>query len=81
MTFHAKDLSISISGISTNIIGAKEVTVKYCPTEMMLADYYTKPLQGKMFRIFRDMILNIENGPINATKNSMFKSEKAINKK
>ena len=65
----------------TDRIGAKEVTVKYCPTEMMLADYYTKPLQGKMFRIFRDMILNIESGQINTTKNSVFKSEKVINKK
>ena len=27
------------------------------------------------------MILNIKNGPINATKNSVFKSEKVINKK
>ena len=27
-----------------------EVTIKYCPTEGMLADPFTKPLQGAAFR-------------------------------
>ena len=26
---------------------------------MLLADFYTKPLQGKQFRIFRNLILNL----------------------
>ena len=26
---------------------------------MMVADFYSKPLQGKLFRIFRNMILNL----------------------
>ena len=30
-----------------------EVTVAYCPTELMLADFYTKPLQGSLFNFFR----------------------------
>ena len=32
--------------------------VEYCPTEMIIADFYTKPVQGKMFRLFQNMILN-----------------------
>jgi len=35
----------------------KEVSVMYCPTEMMLADYFTKPLQGSLFNKFRSVIM------------------------
>ena len=38
-----------------------EITVKYCPTDQMLADYFTKPLQGAKFILFRDMILGIND--------------------
>ena len=34
-----------------------EISLKYCPTDQMLADYFTKPLQGAKFIEFRDMIL------------------------
>jgi hypothetical protein len=30
-----------------------EFTIEYCPTECMLADYFTKPLQGALFTKFR----------------------------
>ena len=36
-----------------------EITLKYCPTDQMLADYFTKPLQGAKFIQFRDMILGM----------------------
>jgi hypothetical protein len=37
-----------------------ELNVKHCGTDYMIADYYfTKPLQGKKFRYFRDLILGI----------------------
>jgi hypothetical protein len=36
-----------------------ELAVKHCPTDQMLADYFTKPLQGAKFILFRDMILGI----------------------
>jgi hypothetical protein len=38
-----------------------EITVEYCPTDAMIADIFTKPLQGKSFNIFQDVILNCEN--------------------
>ena len=36
----------------TDRIQANEMKVEYCPTQMMIAEFYTKPLQGKMFRLF-----------------------------
>ena len=39
-------------------IESGEVSVEYCPTEHMLADYFTKPLQGSQFKIFRNRIMN-----------------------
>ena len=35
------------------------ITIEYCPTEAMLADYMTKPLQGEKFKKFRDSILGV----------------------
>jgi len=44
-------------------IASKEVRVEYCPTGDMLADYFTKPLQGGLFVKFRDMIMNSHSDP------------------
>ena len=32
----------------------------YCPTESMVADYFTKPLQGKLFHKLRDMTMGVD---------------------
>lgn len=34
-----------------------EITINHCPTSIMLADYHSKPLQGKLFRDFRAVIM------------------------
>ena len=34
-----------------------EIKIQYCPTGIMLADYFTKPLQGIQFKKLRDMIM------------------------
>ena len=34
-----------------------KIDIQYCPTEEMLADFYTKPLQGSLFRKFRAIIM------------------------
>ena len=34
----------------TDCIKANDLSIKYCPTEEMVADYFTKPLQGALFR-------------------------------
>jgi hypothetical protein len=33
------------------------IEVKHCPTLQMIGDFFTKPLQGNLFRKFRDVIL------------------------
>ena len=38
-------------------VDKEEVEIKYCPKTLMLADYFTKPLQGNVFRRFRDVIM------------------------
>ena len=40
-------------------IKAGDINVKYCPTEIMIADFNTKPLKGKLFRITRNLIMHI----------------------
>ena len=42
----------------TDRVANKEVSVEYCPTQQMLADFFTKPLQGSLFQTFRDAIMN-----------------------
>ena len=37
-----------------------EVIIRYCPAKEMLADFFTKPLQGTPFRKFCDLIMNID---------------------
>lgn len=35
----------------------ENIAIRHCPTLRMLADFFTKPLQGALFRKFRDVIL------------------------
>ena len=42
----------------TDLIERKEVEIKYCPTDDMIADYMTKPLSGAKFHKFRKLIMN-----------------------
>ena len=37
----------------------KEIKIIYCPTEKMIADYNSKPLQGQIFLDLRDQMLGI----------------------
>jgi hypothetical protein len=34
-----------------------EFEIQYCPTYMMLANFFTKSLQGKAFRVYRDVVM------------------------
>ncbi|GAX19772.1 hypothetical protein FisN_3Hu001, partial [Fistulifera solaris] len=38
-----------------------EIRVRHCPTLVMLADFFTKPLNGGLFRKFRDVILGYKH--------------------
>jgi hypothetical protein len=39
-------------------VNSKQVTIEHCPTELMIGDFFTKPLQGAAFHKFRKQILN-----------------------
>jgi hypothetical protein len=43
----------------TDRIKSKEMSVVHCPTGEMVADYFTKPLQGAIYLKFRDLIMNV----------------------
>jgi hypothetical protein len=45
----------------TDRIAHKEIRIVYCPTKAMIADFFTKPLQGSAFTEFRDFIMNISD--------------------
>ena len=45
----------------TDRIKAKDVRVEYCPTKEMVADFFTKPLQGALFYKLRKHIMNCED--------------------
>jgi hypothetical protein len=42
-------------------VKSNEVSIEYCPTGEMDADFFTKPLQGSPFRKFRDRIMNTKS--------------------
>jgi len=42
----------------TNDLG---IEIRHCPTLQMLADFFTNPLQGNLFRKFRDVILGYKH--------------------
>ena len=47
-----------------DILKRENIEVKHCPTERMLADFFTKPLQGKLFRYLRDIVMGIAPFPM-----------------
>ena len=47
-------------------VDSQELKIEYLPTEDMVADFFTKPLQGDIFKKLRDSILGIESSDIYA---------------
>ena len=44
----------------TDMIQKKRLTVDWCPTDQMIADFWTKPNQGALFKRHRDLIMGVE---------------------
>jgi len=38
-------------------VDTEGIDIVYCPTEQMLADFFTKPLQGSLFRRFKAVFI------------------------
>ena len=47
----------------TDRIEKGDVSVTWCPTEDMTGDFWTKPLQGALFKRFRDLIMGVVPHP------------------
>ena len=45
----------------TDRIKKGDLNIEYCPTNNMVADFFTKPLQGKKFLQFRKLIMNLQD--------------------
>jgi hypothetical protein len=43
-----------------NRVDNEELKIEYLPTEDMIADFFTKPLQGELFKTLRDKVLGIK---------------------
>jgi hypothetical protein len=57
-------------------VDAKEISIEYCPTEDMVSDYFTKPLQGRLFYKLRDLIMNIDSSsPYHSSQRSVLSTE------
>jgi hypothetical protein len=55
----------------TDCLKDGDLSIEYCPTEQMLADFFTKPLQGSAFRKFRDAVLNVDSLTADRSANSI----------
>ncbi len=53
---HTNHINVSYFFI-TDRISKGEVRVEWCPTKQMVADFMMKPLQGTIFKKFRDLIM------------------------
>ena len=59
-TSNSKHVSIKYFWCTDRIKNGS-ITIKHCPTEKMLADYMSKPVQGKLFTLFRNVIMGWEH--------------------
>ena len=55
-TCNLRHISINYFFVKDRVDKA-EVTIQYCPSEYMLPDYLTKPLQSKMFKLYCDIVM------------------------
>ena len=63
----------------TDKIKKGEVKVAFCPTTNMLADFFTKPLQGNTFKRMRSIILNMPDTDKNSIEHrSVLDNEKKV---
>ena len=66
-TKHTKHINIRYYFV-TDRIAKNKVSIEWCPTGDMVADYMTKPLQGKKFIKFRNAILGSDQKDKAGTK-------------
>jgi len=60
----------------TDRIAKGEVKIALCPTQQMLGDFFTKPLQETQFTQMRSKILNLPSSSITAVHRSVLENDK-----
>ena len=58
------DTLIYVSFFIKDVLKRENIELRHCPTERMIADYFTKPLQGSLFRKMRDIIMGVTLFPV-----------------
>ena len=61
----------------TDRVKNNEIEIHYCPTEKVLSDFFTKPLQGALFKKFRDNILGITDEEYRQYKEDYYNAKKS----
>ena len=57
--------------VTENILKG-ELLTEWCPTCSMIADFITKPLKGKLFHKFHDIIMGVKSGPSESDEGTKF---------
>ena len=65
----------------TDRIAKQELKVEWCPTGDMIADFMTKPLQGALFKKFRDLIMGVKELDSGSMTRSQSPSTKIKNRR
>jgi hypothetical protein len=57
-------------------VASGELRIEHCPTEDMVADYFTKPLQGALFYKLRDQVMNVaSSSPYHSSQRSVLEKD------
>ena len=60
---HSRHINIIYFFIS-DLKEKRQLSIRYCPTHKLVADYMTKQLQGSKFKEFRQQIMNLSTSTI-----------------
>ena len=61
----------------TDYVKQEKIRIKYCHTDDMVADYFTKPLQGSKFQKFRRFLLNLREPMMDDPHSNNVKPDKS----
>ena len=61
-----------------DLVDKHDAEIKYCATENMLADFFSKPLQGNLFKKFRSVVLGHQPLYILRTHKSSYKLKERV---
>ena len=64
-----------------DIIKREKLDLRYCPTTKMIADFYTKPLQGSLFVKLRDAVMGHTDIPMEERVENHTEQEYDVSKK